>query len=225
MSQFPVMVLCHEQTAGRGRQNRNWFSAKGKGLYVSFGFTIRTVHPLQYLPFLPALAVLNTLQDKSALKFTLKWPNDILYQQKKVAGILVETVVYKEYTVVIMGIGINVCHQLTDFPPQLQDSAISLSLISNHFNQCSMQTLAACLGQSLQFWTDEYLEKKYDHIIDQVNQFSTDMLNRPLLFHYQKTTISGYFQGIHSDGSAIIKHADGSIRHYFSGEMEFPNHQ
>src|SRR6185436_13745053 len=101
-------VTAEEQTAGRGRFKRHWISPRGENIYASLYLTV----PLGsgYLPNLGqimAFACAKVLRGLG-LKALLKWPNDILIQDKKIAGVLTETVTKDDEIGVILGIGLNV---------------------------------------------------------------------------------------------------------------------
>lgn len=127
-------LTAERQHAGTGREQRVWESAPG-GLYLSF-----LLKPPELLPQLPwALwwALLSSLEAQAGVRLTLKAPNDILLQGRKLAGMLVDARVCAgrpEYY--ICGVGVNV--NQTRFPPELADQAISLS----QFSGCQ-QSLAA----------------------------------------------------------------------------------
>ncbi|MDD5778993.1 MAG: biotin--[acetyl-CoA-carboxylase] ligase [Candidatus Thermoplasmatota archaeon] len=92
-----IVVVAEEQQAGRGRLHRQWLSPRG-GLYFSL-----VVHPENLLSLRAGVAVATALRDLS-IPATLKWPNDVLVQEKKIAGILIE--LYGAHAIV--GIGVNV---------------------------------------------------------------------------------------------------------------------
>lgn len=111
-----MVVVADRQTAGRGRLGRTWFSAPGLGLW----FTVALKDITKGLTFAAALAVRDAVADRCAL--TIKWPNDLLYNGKKVCGILVE----HRQGMTAVGIGLNVHHSRDDFPPELREKAGSL---------------------------------------------------------------------------------------------------
>lgn len=110
-----LVVVSDSQTAGRGRQGRAWLSAPGLGLW--FTACIEGIVP--GLTFAAAMAVYDALADVNP---TVKWPNDVLIDGKKVCGILAE----HRSGLTALGIGINVHHTPEQFPPDLRDQAGSL---------------------------------------------------------------------------------------------------
>ncbi|MFN9741032.1 MAG: biotin--[acetyl-CoA-carboxylase] ligase [Acidobacteriota bacterium] len=120
-------VSADEQTAGRGRQNRNWHSAPGEGLYLSI--LLRPPRGRTDLPLLSltaAIAVAETFLAIGLEKIDLKWPNDLLCSERKICGILVETAGLNQggSPRVIVGIGVNLNQRA--FPPPLDTTATSL---------------------------------------------------------------------------------------------------
>ena len=118
-----ALVIADEQTAGRGRGGRRWFTPAGSAL--AFSVVLRAAEPVsQLLAYqntirlngLGALAVCQTLQNKYKLPAKIKWPNDILVNGKKLSGVLVEAYwLGNELAAVVLGIGINVA--TTSLPP------------------------------------------------------------------------------------------------------------
>jgi BirA family transcriptional regulator, biotin operon repressor / biotin---[acetyl-CoA-carboxylase] ligase len=110
-----TVIVTDEQTAGRGRLNRTWYSPKG-----GLAFSVILRPNIEYLPFmvmLASLAVTYGIQTITGLKPQIKWPNDVLINEKKVCGILIENDIRKNvlrHTVI--GIGINVNMHLPDYP-------------------------------------------------------------------------------------------------------------
>jgi BirA family biotin operon repressor/biotin-[acetyl-CoA-carboxylase] ligase len=123
-----LAVLAEHQTAGRGRGGHRWFSPRGQSLLVSIVLTRWGLAP-ELLSLAAAVAVAETIGPGARIK----WPNDILLSGKKVAGILVETTVFRSHRAAAVGIGIN-CHQdRTDFPPELRGLATSMDLETGTF--------------------------------------------------------------------------------------------
>ncbi len=132
--------IADEQTAGRGRGNHAWHSAAGDGLYVSILVTPQV--PLSHarsLPLAAGLATQAAVLEYTGLTLDLRWPNDLMFGEKKCGGILVESaseaaragrqpVGGPGLRYAVIGIGLNLNH--TNFPPELASTATSLSLES-----------------------------------------------------------------------------------------------
>jgi BirA family biotin operon repressor/biotin-[acetyl-CoA-carboxylase] ligase len=113
-----TLVTAAEQTAGRGRQGRTWSAPPGRALLASL--VLRG--PPALLPLAAALAVAEVAGEEAQIK----WPNDVLLDGRKVAGILAEGRPQDGWAV--LGIGLNVALRVEDLPPELHDSAGTLGL-------------------------------------------------------------------------------------------------
>ncbi|MFY0728771.1 bifunctional biotin--[acetyl-CoA-carboxylase] ligase/biotin operon repressor BirA [Pseudomonas sp. NFX15] len=112
----PFLVLAERQTAGRGRRGRKWVSPFAENVYYSLVLRIEGgMRQLEGLSLVVGLAVLQTLRELGIATAGLKWPNDVLVGQKKIAGILLELVGDPaDVCHVVLGVGMNVNMQSTD---------------------------------------------------------------------------------------------------------------
>ncbi len=125
-----TIVVAEEQVEGRGRLGRGWHSAPGLGIWSSV--ILRPQLPLPRasgLSLLAALAFAEVVDSEFGLNVDLKWPNDGLIGGRKILGVLTELSAEKDrLQYAICGMGINVSHQLDDFPPELRKTAGSLAM-------------------------------------------------------------------------------------------------
>ncbi len=126
-----LMVVAERQTRGRGRRGASWHSTSGLGLWFSL-----VLRPDSTRMTDAALARLGVQAVANAARVGLgadaRWdaPNDVAIEGRKIAGSLAEATWMGEHTAfVILGIGVNVNHELTDFPPELRESAGSLRMV------------------------------------------------------------------------------------------------
>jgi BirA family biotin operon repressor/biotin-[acetyl-CoA-carboxylase] ligase len=128
-----TVVVAESQTSGKGRLGRRWYSPLGKNLYCSIVLRrVPSADPvstwLSWVPLLSAVAVARAIQVTSGLRPSLKWPNDILIEQRKVGGLLCESSgTGTAHGLVIVGIGLNVNMWRDTFPEDLRDLATSLA--------------------------------------------------------------------------------------------------
>ena len=102
------IVVAHSQSAGRGRRGRQWLSPPGAGIYLTITWDFaESVDTLQALSLVTAISVQQAIADQSLSNVQLKWPNDILVAEEKLAGILLETCHTPTGVVIVFGIGIN----------------------------------------------------------------------------------------------------------------------
>lgn len=103
-----TIISADEQTKGRGRYGRSWFSPKGENLYSSFCFFVdKDQQDSSLFTHISAIS-LSAMLKKYGICNQIKWPNDILVNQKKLAGILCETELFPPQTGIIVGIGLNI---------------------------------------------------------------------------------------------------------------------
>jgi len=144
-----LVLFAEHQTAGRGQRGNRWESAAGKGLW--FSILLRPGIEINRSPLLTAWAaetISGAIENELSLKTTIKLPNDIQIDRRKVAGVLVEMRAHeKARHSAIVGIGINVNQTLEDFPKDLQSRAISLAIALGR--QVDRQTFAIVLLRSL----------------------------------------------------------------------------
>lgn len=128
-----TVVLAESQSGGYGRHGRPWFSPPGLNLYCSTiirgaGLRISLAHWLSWTPLITALAAVEAVQQVTAISLTLKWPNDLLLLQRKVGGILCESLFQTPTDpAIIIGIGLNVNVAREAFPEDLLHIAASLA--------------------------------------------------------------------------------------------------
>lgn len=116
-------VRAEEQTSGRGRHGRTWEAKRG-GVWLSAVIPTRESAPWEFLPLLAGLTVIETLHDIGVRNLRLRWPNDVMHDSRKLAGILVEKPSPEK---AVIGIGLNVFNRPTGDAFELEKIAISLS--------------------------------------------------------------------------------------------------
>lgn len=139
-----LVVIANCQSAGRGRFDRGWESPPG-GLYASL-ITKPVLSPsrLPLMGMMLGLSAVSAIHSLSAIEVHLKWPNDIVVNEKKVGGILCEAVTEGNQGIaVILGIGINVNLQPDDYPEDLRDSITTV--FQETGGKSSIEDLAALL--------------------------------------------------------------------------------
>lgn len=123
-----VWVAAQEQTHGKGRRGREWLSPAGKGLYASFLFEDSALESLVVLAQLVPLAMARATRSLTGAHVSLKWPNDLLLNDKKVGGTLLESFQHKGSAYLIAGVGINCTTTLAELPVRQNYPAASLTL-------------------------------------------------------------------------------------------------
>jgi BirA family transcriptional regulator, biotin operon repressor / biotin---[acetyl-CoA-carboxylase] ligase len=132
-----TLVTAGEQTAGRGRQGRSWTAPAGSALLASL--VVRD--PPALLPLVAAVAAAEAIMAAAGLDAAIKWPNDVLVDGRKVAGILAEGRPQERWAV--LGIGVNVAVEPEAFPPELRATAGTLGLARRDVDDVLERLLAA----------------------------------------------------------------------------------
>jgi len=144
-----LVLFAEHQTEGRGQRGNRWESAAGKGLWFSILLQPRIdINNSPRLTTWAAEAISDLIQNEFFLKATIKLPNDVEINGRKVAGVLVEMRAQEKAPhLAIAGIGINVNQSLEDFPRELQSWAISLAMALDR--QVNRQKFAIALLRNL----------------------------------------------------------------------------
>lgn len=140
-----------EQTAGRGRLGRVWESAPGAGLYISF---VTPAVPGELLPLVPVaagVAVVQACREAAGCEAGVKWPNDVIVRDRKLAGILCEGVLGQA----VCGIGVNLSQDAAFFARAGLPHAVSLLAATGRTPQAGI--LAAAIANHLEKWLDSLL--------------------------------------------------------------------
>jgi BirA family biotin operon repressor/biotin-[acetyl-CoA-carboxylase] ligase len=144
-----LAILADEQTAGRGRLARAWSSPRGAGLYFSI-LLQPAIAPDQWplITFMAVLAVGDALREAAGVETDIKWPNDLLSVERKICGILAESVETPNGRAVIVGIGINLTSQA--YPAEIAGVATSVSEAAGR--AVEREPLLAALLRALSRW-------------------------------------------------------------------------
>jgi BirA family transcriptional regulator, biotin operon repressor / biotin---[acetyl-CoA-carboxylase] ligase len=206
-----VVIAADEQTHGRGQHDRSWISAPGLGLYCSVLIKPH-LHPqfCGLLSIYSAVAVRRALCAVAEVKPQLKWPNDILIEDKKMCGILIETsLIGHKFKYVIIGIGINLNHSLSDFTPELQSQASSLFLCTGKkYDRQQVLTSVVSALQELSPLLEQTHKSKSKLIQEWLDHCSH--LHRPVVVTTNGSSLTGTFEGLDECGQALI-HTNNKI--------------
>jgi len=210
------LVVAEEQTGGRGRLGRGWFSPYGKGIWCSV-ILYPPVNPVDAPPLtmLSAVAVARAIQGVAGIKAGIKWPNDLLLKGKKVCGILAEMNAEMErvnYLVIGMGINVNV----EDFPEEIRDVATSLKIYSGQ-SVSRVKLLQVVLKEIEQFYK-VWLKHGFAPIREAWKEMCV-MLHRRVGVSGMKDVVEGWAEDVDENGNLVLRLADGSLRRLVAGEV------
>ena len=207
----PFLVLAERQTAGRGRRGRKWASPFAENVYFSLVLRIEGgMRQLEGLSLVVGLAVMQTLRELGVSGVGLKWPNDVLVGQKKIAGILLELVGDPaDVCHVVLGVGINVNMQITD---EVDQQWTSMRLESG--KAFDRNHLVATLGIMLQKYLARHQSEGFSTIQAEWEQNHL-WQGRAVSLIAGVNQIDGEVLGIDSQGALRLK--VGGVEKVFSG--------
>ncbi len=209
-----LVVIAEEMSQGRGRLGRKWYALKG-GLWVSILLRPKYLRTLQLLSLISGLSVVKALSRMLGISnVKLKWPNDVLYNEKKLAGILVEgSVEADEVHYIIVGIGVNVNN---DIPKEIENLAISLKSILGH--EIPRVPLLRSLIKEFDTLYNELITCNTEKIINEWTKYSSTIGRKVKVITFGEV-IEGIAKGLRSDGSLIIVDDYGKKHVVYAGDV------
>jgi BirA family biotin operon repressor/biotin-[acetyl-CoA-carboxylase] ligase len=214
-----TVVVAERQLSGRGRQGRAWHSPAGVGLYCSL--ILRPVLPpnrVQLLTLAVAVAVSRAISAQTLLSPKIKWPNDILIREKKVAGILTEAEAAAERIAhVVLGVGINVNHTAAELGPGLEGLATSLRLEEGH--SVTRSGLAVQLFVEFEAWYERLKGRDSSAVLEEWRRHAAT-LGRRVRVLLGRTTVEGTALDVTNEGALVVEGNDGSRTMVHAGDVE-----
>ena len=208
----PALFLSEEQTAGRGRLGRSFYSPKETGIYMTLACPVHAAYQdAVRITSKAAAAVLQGIQSVVNAALSIKWVNDIYIGERKIAGILVEAVQDAAQTCVewlVIGVGINV--STSDFPEELKETAGALT-----HGSCDRTSLVTAVTERL-LWEAEHLQ---DDSFLKICREKSAVLGKEILYGSMPDLKAGKAVAIDDDGALIVEKADGSTEILNSGEI------
>ena len=235
-SEEGIVVLTNSQTAGKGRLGRRWLDVAGCNILSST--LLRPLFPPHLLVMLGSLAVVSAITQTCGVPATIKWPNDVLIGDRKVAGTLIETSHDSSgQLVAVLGIGINVNGHTEHLPtsPQTQSSqysgATTLEAASGH--EVSRETCIAHLLQALEV---DYLRMQHmvrEGFPEKLEQASRNLwerwrqqlstLGRSIQVRQGDTVLSGIAEDVDDNGELLLRCHSGELVRITWGDVGYPN--
>jgi BirA family biotin operon repressor/biotin-[acetyl-CoA-carboxylase] ligase len=211
-----TLVIAESQKKGRGRKGRSWYSPPLEGIYASL--VLRPgISPgdAPKMTFMTAVAVAEALSSKTALKVDVKWPNDILVNRKKVAGILTEISMEMdaiEYMVIGLCLNVNTAA----FPDDIKEKATSILLQTGR--PFSRSGIVREYLQHFERYYEQFTRSGPGPMIERWRALS-DMNGRKVSVDVIDRTYTGIVQEIDDDGVLILKDRRGRSYRIFSGDV------
>lgn len=232
-----LVVLTDSQTAGKGRQGRRWVDVPGCNVLMSI--TLRPSFPPHLLVMLASLAVVDAIAGVCKIQAAIKWPNDVLIEERKVAGILIETSHdARGQLIAVTGIGINVNGRIEEVTRYLAEQASLVTRATTLETACGhpvdREFLIASVLRSLE---EAYLSLQQETTgglsatADQTlpsrllwekwrDRLAT--LGRTITVRQGNSTISGVAEDVNGNGELLLRDHSGELISITWGSIEYP---
>ena len=209
-----ALCVAHFQTKGRGRQGRSWVNRQGECLMFSLGWTFdKPQYELGSLALVVALACRRALAD-IGLDVNIKWPNDLVVANDKLAGILIETARVENKTVAIIGIGINFV-----LPKEVENATSVQALFQTASKQgVSVKTLLNAVLAQLDALLSEYAQNGFASCVGEYDAANRDTGRPVLLLQEGRVVHEGVVKGVDAQGALRLLTGEGE-KTIVSGEI------
>jgi BirA family biotin operon repressor/biotin-[acetyl-CoA-carboxylase] ligase len=213
-----TLVVAEEQVSGRGRMGRGWFSPPLLGIYASL--ILRPPLPPHEAPrmtLLSSVAVAEALLELTSLDVKIKWPNDILVQGRKIAGILTEiSTGMDSVEYMIVGLGMNVNIPADGFPAEIRQQATSI-LAETGVLFSRVALLRRCL-ETYEAYYDRFKASGFDPVMQRWKEL-TDMTGRRIMVRTVGRQHVGKVVDFDPEGFLVLRDDRGESIRVFSGDV------
>ncbi|HNX28115.1 MAG TPA: biotin--[acetyl-CoA-carboxylase] ligase [Syntrophomonadaceae bacterium] len=213
-----TVIVAEEQTDGRGRRGRSWYSPSNQGIYMSI--ILRPAFPLRQisrLSLLAGVASAEALKDELGLQPSIKWPNDILINGRKITGILSEAVTDMDsIEYIVLGIGININNLPQEFPEDFRTPPTSV--LAENGQPGSRVKLLRKLLLSLERQYNFLEDDNFTPILEKARRLSMT-LGQKVYFDEGSEVISGEAIDLDDKGYLLVRDYKGTIHTVMSGEI------
>jgi len=233
-----LVILTDSQTAGKGRRGRRWVDVPGCNVLMSILF--RPLFPPHILVMMTSLAVVDTITDICQVGAAIKWPNDVLIEDRKVAGILIETSHDSNgHLFAVAGIGVNVNGSIEELAKRssiqvpLTTIATTLELACGH--KVSREVFIARL---LQYIEESYFalqqekggltdvgivnKEPFSRLIRERWRSQLATLGRTIVVQQGNSVISGIAEDVDESGELLLRRHSGELVRITWGDVEYP---
>lgn len=217
----PLAVRATTQTAGMGRNGRTWQSPRG-GMWLTVVWPLRqSISTYQALPLVVGLALSRTLEEffRNKIVLQIKWPNDLLLNGKKVAGILCQSDTALTPAAILIGVGLNGDFPLHDLCPDVRFPATTLRHELGDRVPLNMNTLTQQFLTTLEVHLRQFEETGFHSFAAPLEERLAWKGQHVQGTHGADQPLEGILQGVDSDGRLLIQQGDQRIT-LSSGELD-----
>lgn len=197
-------VLAEAQTTGKGRLGRQWVSPPHLNIYCSLILKDPELsRHASWIPLVTGLALAEATRRACGITISLKWPNDLLYMEKKIGGILCESASRNsQVSTCIVGFGLNVNCRETDFPDELR--ALATSCLQATRQSHDRNTLIAEMFNELESWYDCVESEQFKHVRTSYETACVTLGREVEIACLTGQTIRGTATNIGNDGALLV---------------------
>lgn len=212
-----TLVAAERQASARGRLGRAYFTPPG-GLWFSLLLRPeRAPEEVILLSLVAAIAVHGAVEEVTGLRPVIRWPNDLLLDGRKIAGILVELASEQDVLrYVVLGVGLNVNLRQEDFPADLRPIATSIREVLGR--DAPRVTLLQRLLERLEALYDRYLAEGPRPVLDAWLALP-NILGQRVTVYAPRETWSGVATGLDEEGALLVRTDDGGVRRVVAGDV------
>ncbi|OGD35370.1 biotin--[acetyl-CoA-carboxylase] ligase [Candidatus Atribacteria bacterium RBG_16_35_8] len=212
-----TLIIAERQSAGKGRLGREWFSPAG-GIWLSI--ILYPQLPPSYIPritLMTAVAVVKAIKMCTQIESQIKWPNDMLINEKKVCGILTEMSAELDIiNWVVVGIGINVNIEHREFPEDIHENTISLKEVLGKV--VLRVKLVQIFLQEFEKYYESLKRREFSSILKEWKLYS-HTLGRKIRVDMGERIVTGEAVNINEEGALILKKENGELVEIISGTI------
>lgn len=213
-----TVVVAEEQSGGRGRRGRAWSSPGGTGVWMSVLLRPK-LSPANApkITIMAAVAVVRAIERVCGQKVGIKWPNDIVYKGKKLAGILTEmSAEVDSINHIVLGIGTNVNVPQEAFPAEIQEKGTSLLIATGH--TVSRVAYLRALLEELEVAYAQFCTEQFDTIMDGWREHSVT-LGEDVRVEGIGEILFGTAVDIDTQGALLLRQKNGEIVKVLAGDV------
>ncbi|MDD4169871.1 MAG: biotin--[acetyl-CoA-carboxylase] ligase [Desulfotomaculaceae bacterium] len=212
------IVVAEEQTGGRGRLGRKWFSTKYKAICFSL-ILYPPVSPseVSQVTMVTAVALANAIRKETGVPVGIKWPNDLMVGGKKLCGILTELgAEIDKVNYLVVGAGININQQREEFPEDVRDIATSLKIeMGSNVNRVKLlQVMLTEFERCYRTW----LKQGFSGILVKWKEMSVS-LQCPVRIHAIDKSWDGWAEDVDQDGALLLRLPNGQLQRVVAGDV------
>lgn len=213
-----TIVIAEQQMQGKGRMGRSWVSTPQKGIWFSFVLRPKIMPAFAaQLIFVSAVAVCRALRRSTGLEITIKWPNDLILEGKKIVGILTElSAEIDMVNYLVVGVGINANHRPEDFPAAIREKAGSLALAAGR--SFRRTDLLLQVLKELEAEYREYHEAGFSNVIERWKALNST-LGKEVMVISGDEKFSGWAYNLDESGRLLVQREDGSVSAVIAGDV------